>query len=119
MVRRSRSRSKPDKSAPYVGKEFGSRPASKQPPMSQPETSVADVDLELREYLRGWRRGTAKKQSTPAHVVLHDTSLGENFPRPPSPIAELLSVTGIGERKAEMYCRAILAALKRIRGGAP
>jgi ATP-dependent DNA helicase RecQ len=36
MVRRSRGRVKPDKAAAYGDKEFGSRPASKQPPMSQP-----------------------------------------------------------------------------------
>jgi ATP-dependent DNA helicase RecQ len=117
MVRPSRRRAKADKNAAYVGKEFGSRPASKQPAISQ-ATSVSDVDLELREYLREWRRTTAKEQSIPAYVVLHDTSLDEIFRRRPSSIAQLLSVTGIGERKADMYGGEILAALKRYGEGA-
>ena len=40
-------------------------------------TSVASSDAELREYLREWRRVTAKEQGVPAFVVLHDTSLDE------------------------------------------
>lgn len=116
MVKPARRRAKPEKGAAYVDKEFGSRPGSKQP-MSQPVTSVADVDSELREYLREWRRGTAREQNTPAYVVLHDTSLDEICRLRPSSIAELLSVTGIGERKADMYGREILAALKRYHDG--
>jgi len=111
-VRPSRSRTKPDK-ATYVGQQFESRSASKQPPMVQPEASVADVDLELREYLREWRRVTAREQNIPAYVVLHDASLDEICRRRPSSIAQLLSVTGIGERKAETYGQQILAALQR------
>src|SRR3981081_4174856 len=86
--------------------------------MAQPVPAVADADLELREYLREWRRTTAKEQSIPAYVVLHDTSLDEICRRRPSSIAELLGVTGIGERKADMYGREILAALKRYHDGA-
>jgi ATP-dependent DNA helicase RecQ len=36
-----------------------------------------DVDAALREYLREWRRTTAKRQNVPAYVVMHDTSLEE------------------------------------------
>jgi ATP-dependent DNA helicase RecQ len=113
MVRPSRSRVKPGKAAAYVGKEFVSRAASKQPAIS-----VSDADMELREYLREWRRITAKEQNTPAYVVLHDTSLDEICQRRPSSIAELLNVTGIGERKADMYGGEILAALQRYGDGA-
>jgi ATP-dependent DNA helicase RecQ len=77
--------------------------------------SVAD---ELQEYLREWRRTTAKEQGVPAFVVLHDTTLEEICRRLPSSIADLLSITGIGERKAEVYGKGILAALERYRSGA-
>jgi ATP-dependent DNA helicase RecQ len=79
---------------------------------------VSDVDAELREYLREWRRSTAKEQNTPAFVVLHDTTLEEICRRLPSSIDDLLSITGIGERKAEVYGKGILAALERYRSGA-
>ena len=79
---------------------------------------VSGVDAELSEYLREWRRTTAKEQGVPAFVVLHDTTLEEICRRRPSAMAELLSITGIGERKAEVYGRGILAALERYRNGA-
>ena len=80
--------------------------------------SVAEADQELREYLREWRRRTAKEQGVPAYVVLHDTSLDEICRSQPGSIAELLNITGIGERKAELYEQGILAALRQYREGA-
>ena len=82
------------------------------------EARVSGADAELMEYLREWRRTTAKEQNTPAFVVLHDTTLEEICRRRPSSIAELLSITGIGERKAEVYGKGILAALERYDDGA-
>jgi ATP-dependent DNA helicase RecQ len=76
-------------------------------------STLGEVDAELREYLREWRRTTAKEQSMPAYVVLHDSSLDEICRMRPTTIAQLMTITGIGERKAELYGREILAALKR------
>jgi ATP-dependent DNA helicase RecQ len=81
-------------------------------------TPGAQADQELREYLRDWRRITAKEQGMPAFVVLHDSSLDEICRLQPTSIAELLNVTGIGERKADRYGQAILSALRRYREGA-
>jgi ATP-dependent DNA helicase RecQ len=80
--------------------------------------SMAEGDQELREYLREWRRRTAKEQGAPAYVVLHDTSLDEICLSKPDSIGELLNITGIGERKAELYGQGILAALRQYREGA-
>ena len=77
-----------------------------------------DGDSDLREYLREWRRTTAKEQGVPAFVVLHDTSLNEVCRVQPTSIKELLSITGIGEKKAEIFGRSILAALEKYREGA-
>lgn len=79
---------------------------------------VAEPDADLREYLREWRRITSKEQGVPAYVVLHDTTLEEICRIRPASIAQLLSITGIGERKADMYGQGILAALARFREGA-
>jgi ATP-dependent DNA helicase RecQ len=50
--------------------------------------------------------------------VMHDTTLDEICRVRPGSIGDLLQITGIGERKAELYGRQILAALKRFRDGA-
>jgi ATP-dependent DNA helicase RecQ len=80
--------------------------------------AAGGADDELREYLSEWRRLTAKEQSVPAFVVLHDTTLEEVCRIQPSSIAELLTITGIGERKADTYGNRILQALQRYREGA-
>jgi ATP-dependent DNA helicase RecQ len=85
---------------------------------AMPRSLVADGDQELREYLREWRRQTAKEQNTPAYVVLHDSSLDEICRTQPTSIAALLNITGIGERKADLYGQEILVALRQYREGA-
>jgi len=86
---------------------------------TRPEVaSAVEPDSGLRDYLREWRRNMAKEQSMPAYVVLHDTTLEEICRIRPSSVAELMEITGIGERKAELYGKDILAALKRYEEGA-
>ena len=79
---------------------------------------MARVDEALRDYLRDWRRKTARAQGSPAFVVMHDTALEEICRRQPKSIAELLQITGFGERKAQMYGPQIFAALKEFGEGA-
>jgi len=81
--------------------------------MSKP----AKVDPELREYLRQWRREAASEQGVPAFVVLHDTTLDGICEARPGSIDALQKVSGIGERKAELYGAQILHALKKFRQG--
>jgi ATP-dependent DNA helicase RecQ len=80
--------------------------------------SSAQIDVDLREYLRNWRREIAKEQGVPAFVVLHDATLEEICRQNPSSIGELLNITGIGERKAQTYGQRILSALQSYRQGA-
>ena len=77
-----------------------------------------EPDADLREYLREWRRNTAKEQGMPAYVVLHDATLEEICRVRPSSIPELLTITGIGERKAATYGQEILAVLQSYSRGA-
>ncbi len=79
---------------------------------SAKKNAASDVDPELRAHLRQWRLETSKAQSVPAFVVLHDTTLDEICRRRPTSIEDLLEVSGIGERKAELYGAAILEALR-------
>ncbi len=80
-------------------------------------STAGAVDADLREYLREWRRTTAKENGMPAYVVLHDSSLDEICRMRPTTVAQLMTITGIGERKAELYGREILAALRRYQEG--
>ena len=102
-------------STPTVRRTAVSAGSSK---VSAAASPPAGIDQALREYMREWRRAQAKEQSVPAFVVLHDSSLDEICSFQPRSIQELLNITGIGERKAELYGQAILAALRRYREGA-
>jgi ATP-dependent DNA helicase RecQ len=115
--RSKRKRSKPRTVAPPLpAPTKRSWQRSAPAPALMQETS--DVDQNLREFLREWRRETAKEQNVPAYVVMHDTTLDEICRARPGSIGRLLHITGIGERKAELYGRQILDALKRFRDGA-
>jgi ATP-dependent DNA helicase RecQ len=94
-------------------------PARRTQRPEQPDKSTAKLpDPELREYMREWRRTTAKEKGVPAYVVLHDTSLDELCRIQPRTLTELRHVHGFGERKTELFGPAILDALGRFRGGA-
>jgi ATP-dependent DNA helicase RecQ len=85
---------------------------------AQETSSTADIDPDLREYLREWRRLMAKEQGFPAYTVMHDATLDEICRVRPSSIAQLRTITGIGERKAESIGALILRALEEYRTGA-
>jgi ATP-dependent DNA helicase RecQ len=71
-----------------------------------------DVDPELREHLREWRRLKARERHVAAFVVMHDTSLDDLCRKRPASLAELRGVSGFGERKTEVYGHQILEALR-------
>ena len=109
---------KANRSAPRKAPASAAVPVRPEPPRSAAKSAIAEVDPELREYLREWRRTTAKEQSVPAYVVMHDTSLDELCRKRPLSISQLLDVSGFGEKKSEMYGQQIFGALKRFRDGA-
>jgi ATP-dependent DNA helicase RecQ len=82
-----------------------------------PEEPVNAEELALREYLREWRRTTAREQGVAAFVVLHDSTLEEICRVRPKFYAELLQISGIGERKAAAFGQQILDALARFLTG--
>jgi ATP-dependent DNA helicase RecQ len=85
---------------------------------SHAKATGSAVDPELREYLREWRRATAKEQGVPAFLVMHDTSLDELCRKRPRSMSQLLAVPGFGERKSEMYGPKIFDALDKFTNGA-
>jgi ATP-dependent DNA helicase RecQ len=87
--------------------------AGTRPAISEPRS----VDAELQEYLREWRRNTAREKGYPAFVVMHDTALEELCLAAPSNLPELRRVPGFGDKKVQMYGEQILAAFRRFREG--
>ena len=57
-------------------------------PVEAKTISATAIDPELREYLREWRRVTAKERGVSAFIVMYDTSLDELCRRPPASLAE-------------------------------
>jgi ATP-dependent DNA helicase RecQ len=115
-----RKRQRFDAWTPAAAKARVNAANSLSPTLSLPqaEAPVSVEEAELREYLREWRRTTAKEQGVPAYVVLHDSSLEEICRMRPKILGELLQVTGIGERKAAAFGQQILDALSRFSKGA-
>ncbi|HET9318289.1 MAG TPA: HRDC domain-containing protein, partial [Bryobacteraceae bacterium] len=70
----------------------------------------------LVEHMREWRRAVAKRNGVPAYVILHDSTLEEICRRVPSSLNELLEISGIGIRNAEIYGRDIFAVLAAYEG---
>ena len=92
------------------------RPRSKK--TSRGKRSVATgANSDLHEYLREWRRVTAKQRNEPAYIVMLDTTLTELCRVQPRTLRELLQIPGIGERKLELYGEQILDALEQFRKG--
>ncbi|HTQ97069.1 MAG TPA: RecQ family ATP-dependent DNA helicase [Candidatus Acidoferrum sp.] len=75
------------------------------------------VDEELRDFLREWRRTVAREKMMPAFTVFHDTVLDQLCVRRPKNLQELRQVSGIGEKKCEMYGNEILELLRKFEGG--
>ncbi|WP_229401326.1 DNA helicase RecQ [Micromonospora okii] len=91
------------------------RPAKTRAAKSRPGAAAA-VELSpaaepVFERLRAWRAATAKEQGVPAYVVFHDATLRQIAAEPPSTLAELAGVNGVGEAKLARYGEQILEAL--------
>jgi ATP-dependent DNA helicase RecQ len=63
------------------------------------------------EQLRAWRAATAKEQGVPAYVIFHDATLRQIATESPSTLAELGTVSGVGENKLAKYGQQILDTL--------
>ena len=69
----------------------------------------SDLDEELYERLREWRRAVAAEQEVPAYVVFTDATLAAFAERKPTTDAELAAIGGVGPRKLAQYGPAVRA----------
>jgi len=62
--------------------------------------------------LRRWRADTAREQSVPAYVILHDRTLRELAQFRPVSLGQLSGITGMGSAKIEHYGAELLALIR-------
>jgi ATP-dependent exoDNAse (exonuclease V) alpha subunit len=67
------------------------------------------VDEELFNKLKVWRQKRAIKDSVPAYIIAHNTTLSAVAANPPKTTQQLLGLPGFGSRKVENYGPDILA----------
>ena len=75
--------------------------------------SWQDVDRDLFERLRAVRLETARQRGVPPYVIFHDATLREMARLRPTSIDALLSVKGVGARKADDLGEIFLTAIRR------
>ncbi|MFG6356713.1 MAG: DNA helicase RecQ [Acetatifactor sp.] len=73
--------------------------------------------LELFEALKKLRMELARAENLPPYVVFSDKTLIEMCIRLPFDRAEMLQVSGVGERKYERYGETFVAAVREFTGG--
>ncbi|MFP7761466.1 DNA helicase RecQ [Marisediminicola sp. LYQ85] len=72
---------------------------------------LAPAALPVFDKLRAWRAAEAKEQGVPAYVIFHDATLREIATGLPTTLAQLGTMSGVGESKLEKYGEGILEVL--------
>jgi ATP-dependent DNA helicase RecQ len=66
----------------------------------------------LFDALRDARRALAAQAGVPAYVVFHDSTLREIAAARPHSLAELSTISGVGEAKLRSYGEAMIEAVR-------
>ena len=88
------------------------RKASTSPKTRAPMTDLTPADNALFQILRQWRADTAREQSVPAYVILHDKTLRELAEVRPTSHGMLAGITGMGSAKIEHYGHELLELIR-------
>ena len=91
--------------APARVRAKSSRPGP-QPPAELPAAAAG-----VFERLRFWRAAAAREQGVPAYVIFHDATLRQIAAQPPSSLADLAGISGVGEAKLARYGEQIMELL--------
>jgi len=86
----------------------------------KPKAAAAELAPELApafETLRAWRAEQAREQGVPAYVIFHDATLREIVTAWPSSVAELGTISGVGEKKLVTYGEGVLGVLAGLGAG--
>jgi ATP-dependent DNA helicase RecQ len=105
--------------SPRKNRDVQSKVQTMQPVSQFPAVASASnpVDMELKEYLREWRRSMAREKGIGSSSVMWDTTLDDLCRVKPHDLQGLRLVSGFGEKKTRVYGQHVLAALRRFREG--
>ncbi|MET8785696.1 DNA helicase RecQ [Streptomyces sp. NPDC004096] len=92
--------------------------ASKGERSPKAAVELAPELLPVFEALRSWRAAQAREQGVPAYVIFHDATLREIAAVRPKSVAELGTISGVGEKKLVTYGEGVLAVLAGLGSGA-
>jgi ATP-dependent DNA helicase RecQ len=84
---------------------------STRPAAAAAAAGLSGADAAMFERLRGWRAAAAREQGVPAYVIFHDATLRQIAAQSPKTLAELGTVSGVGESKLARYGQQILDIL--------
>jgi ATP-dependent DNA helicase RecQ len=90
--------------------------AARAPRARREKAAAATADLDpadaaVFEKLRAWRAAASKEAGVPAYVVFHDATLRQIAAMKPGSLAELGTVSGVGESKLTRYGQGVLDTL--------
>jgi ATP-dependent DNA helicase RecQ len=94
------------------GADAGTGGKSRRTTQERPPPAELPPEAEpVFDRLRAWRAGAAKEQGVPAYVIFHDATLRQIAASPPSTLAGLALISGVGETKLARYGQQILDLL--------
>ncbi len=87
--------------------------AEKKAPELRPASKTQGLRDELFERLRVLRRNMAQQLGVPPYQIFSDATLTEMVEKRPIADADLLMVSGVGERKLQLYGDAFIGEIRR------
>ena len=96
------------------------RSRSARPARAAAAAAAADMPASAApvfEALRAWRAATAKETGMPAYVIFHDATLRAIAAQAPGTLAELATISGVGEAKLAKYGQQVLDTLAEAASG--
>jgi ATP-dependent DNA helicase RecQ len=91
--------------------ERAAKPAKAAKAARAEAAALPPAAVPVFDKLRAWRAAAAKEQGVPAYVIFHDAALRDIATKLPSSLAELSTVSGVGETKLARYGQQVLDTL--------
>ena len=89
-------------------RENGSRTRAQPRGTRRDDTGWGDVDRNLFDTLRSWRREEAQERGVPPYVIFSDRTLRELARLRPTTLTALRQVYGVGDAKLEQFGRKVI-----------
>ncbi len=100
------------KKVPLAMPQPKEKPGEKTPRFAE-KSKAQTLRDELFEKLAALRKQVAQQQGTPPYLIFSDATLQIMAERRPTTDADMLQVSGVGERKLQLYGDAFIGAIRR------